>query len=423
MKEEKNIPNYSGEDIRKYLAGKLTGPEMHAIEKTALEDHFLADAIEGLEESKNHTSSFESDIADLQKKLAVRIHQKERKHVIGLLVSNWQIAASVLIVLGITVLISINRENAVKKIMPLPANSNASVKPTEPVIREYPKNVTSSKSKDLTKISRDKRDIPYRAEKTVLAENKPEVYTAKDLVTRDSVVFPTPAIIQEKKVVTSSVSSALSGKVSGLSVQNDQAPSENYIKGIILDDKGAPISGALVKFRGKKAATATDTNGFFKLYVKNNDSAREVAVNSAGYDANLAYLNPDSSYMNTVRLHPSSQSLNDVVVAGYGTQKGVQNELIPSKNENKNVEPENGWLAFYNYLKTNKKIPASDSVGKGSEIISFIVNNKGELSSFKIKKSISPGFDADLIRLIKEGPAWKIMKGKKQKVTVYLSFP
>ena len=39
---------FTSEDIRKYLAGKLSSAEMHAIEKAALEDPFLADAIEGM---------------------------------------------------------------------------------------------------------------------------------------------------------------------------------------------------------------------------------------------------------------------------------------------------------------------------------------------------------------------------------------
>ena len=41
--------NYSKADIEKYLQGKMTASEMHALEKAALQDPFLADAIEGFE--------------------------------------------------------------------------------------------------------------------------------------------------------------------------------------------------------------------------------------------------------------------------------------------------------------------------------------------------------------------------------------
>ena len=47
MSEEKNIINYTAADIEKYWKGKLSPAEMHAIEKAAMDDPFLADALEG----------------------------------------------------------------------------------------------------------------------------------------------------------------------------------------------------------------------------------------------------------------------------------------------------------------------------------------------------------------------------------------
>ena len=104
MDEEKRNISYSAEDIRNYLDGKLTGPEMQAMEKAALEDPFLADAIEGYEESRRQSVSFESGVADLQKRLTERIHQKRRKDVIPAWFTRWPVAASVLFILGAAVL-------------------------------------------------------------------------------------------------------------------------------------------------------------------------------------------------------------------------------------------------------------------------------------------------------------------------------
>src|SRR5580698_1120684 len=44
-----NIPTWSTTDIQKYLNGEMSAREMHDLEKTALDDPFLADAIEGME--------------------------------------------------------------------------------------------------------------------------------------------------------------------------------------------------------------------------------------------------------------------------------------------------------------------------------------------------------------------------------------
>ena len=47
MAEQNAHINYSVEDIERYLKGKMSAKEMHDMEKAALQDSFLADAIEG----------------------------------------------------------------------------------------------------------------------------------------------------------------------------------------------------------------------------------------------------------------------------------------------------------------------------------------------------------------------------------------
>ncbi|HNC12311.1 MAG TPA: hypothetical protein PLF59_11115, partial [Cyclobacteriaceae bacterium] len=58
------------DDIEKYLAGKLTSAEMHALEKKALSDPFLAEALEGAEQID--AADFANDIAALNEKLTKR---------------------------------------------------------------------------------------------------------------------------------------------------------------------------------------------------------------------------------------------------------------------------------------------------------------------------------------------------------------
>ena len=49
MSEEKRHIVYTAADIQKYLTGQMSNAEMHAIEKAAMEDPLLAEAIEGYE--------------------------------------------------------------------------------------------------------------------------------------------------------------------------------------------------------------------------------------------------------------------------------------------------------------------------------------------------------------------------------------
>jgi hypothetical protein len=57
-----------GHDIEKYLKGELTPAERHALEKKALNDPFLADALEGAEQIK--AADFSNDVTQLNEQIA-----------------------------------------------------------------------------------------------------------------------------------------------------------------------------------------------------------------------------------------------------------------------------------------------------------------------------------------------------------------
>lgn len=54
-------------DIEKYRSGALSASEMHALEKRALTDPFLAEALEGAGDLD--PAAFSADVADLQKRI------------------------------------------------------------------------------------------------------------------------------------------------------------------------------------------------------------------------------------------------------------------------------------------------------------------------------------------------------------------
>ncbi|MEI9944536.1 MAG: hypothetical protein WDN26_10000 [Chitinophagaceae bacterium] len=69
MAIDSNIKTYTVADIEKYHNGVLSAKEMHAIEKAALDDPFLADALEGYAIAGTNAVN---DIAELKKRLAER---------------------------------------------------------------------------------------------------------------------------------------------------------------------------------------------------------------------------------------------------------------------------------------------------------------------------------------------------------------
>ena len=86
--------SYNAATIEKYLAGELSPAEMHALEKAALDDPFLADAIEGISHGLQNKSSLSTDVNELRQRLKQRIADRGSRKMISISYKNWwQIAA------------------------------------------------------------------------------------------------------------------------------------------------------------------------------------------------------------------------------------------------------------------------------------------------------------------------------------------
>jgi hypothetical protein len=401
MEKGKENINYSAEDIRKYLDGQLSAREMQALEKAALEDPFLADAIEGFQESLKHTVSFETNLNTLNKRLRDRINPGNKKTRIILLMSNWKIAASFLIIIGSAVytLTYINNKSG--------HNSIA---------------IGTNKDSGLEK---QKQLIENRISDTL---NAAKISSSPELMMKDSSVIAYQPVVLEKKsrakkvnINRKPVESLLQGSVAGVQIIKSKGFAGNYIQGIVIGDSNKAIPLATLKLSGSNVGVLTDANGYFKIYLKNEKPAKEVVINSVGYEPLLSKLVFDSSYIHTFQLKTSATSLNEVVVTGFGNSN--ESDITEfSKSERKQIAEPIGLDSFYNYINTNKKITTADSLLNGKEVISFIIYKNGELSSFKVLESISPAHDAEIIRLIKSGPPLKIRKGKKQVCQISITF-
>ncbi len=98
MNNKENDIIYNAQDIEQYFAGKLSPLQMHAMEKAALDDSFLAEAMEGYGEMKN--GEWKNDLAALKTKFETNgntakvIAMPKRNN-------NWlKIAAAVLLIGG-----------------------------------------------------------------------------------------------------------------------------------------------------------------------------------------------------------------------------------------------------------------------------------------------------------------------------------
>ncbi|WP_338841398.1 TonB-dependent receptor [Flavobacterium ginsenosidimutans] len=88
------------------------------------------------------------------------------------------------------------------------------------------------------------------------------------------------------------------------------------VNGIINDESGMPVPGATVLLKGTTKSTASDFDGKFQMQVPSNGT---LTVTFIGYTTVTEAVNGRTKI--SIQLKPESQSLNEVVVVGYGTQK------------------------------------------------------------------------------------------------------
>jgi hypothetical protein len=448
MKEKKENIKYTAEDIRNYLTGQLSHQEMQALEKAALEDPFLADAIEGYEENMHHPLSFESDLQMLNTRLRDRLSQQSKKSRLILWGSSWKVAASLLLVIGSSVfLLTVLYKKDTRNIAAdtIRKDSGLAAQKSQPTAVTADSNSLVNTSGNLkSKTKTDSLSIAYVApemeKKSSPKKNRHLNKPAADKpIVEFSIVKQSPIVADtavgngivsalakndRKKVLplsTSPVDSLLQGKAAGVQVQTQKNREPIYIKGIVVDSADKPVPFASVLTHGSNKATMTDVNGYFKLYIKNANSSKQLVIAGIGYQTLSADYFADSSLVQKFRMQLSTSALNEVVVSGYGVNDREENASYSTFSTSKASEPE-GWDTLNNYIATHKQIQTADSMLKGKEVISFFVDNHGKLSGFKVLKSVSPAHDKKIIELIQTGPPLKISRGKKQKCRITVLF-
>ncbi|MEA4839409.1 MAG: TonB-dependent receptor [Bacteroidales bacterium] len=90
------------------------------------------------------------------------------------------------------------------------------------------------------------------------------------------------------------------------------------ITGLVTDEKGDPIIGALVVLKGSNTRTITNVNGEFSFEAPDQS---EILITYLGYKRTVLKVSKANNYQ--IILEEDFKSLDEVVVVGYGTQKKI----------------------------------------------------------------------------------------------------
>lgn len=108
---------------------------------------------------------------------------------------------------------------------------------------------------------------------------------------------------------------------------------QRQISGIVKDEKSSPVALVTVSVKGTQTSTITGEDGSFIISVKDGDV---LVFSSVSFQSTEVKITSASSY--SVVLIPTSVTLTDVVVVGYGTQnkKDVTGSVKSLKNSDFN---------------------------------------------------------------------------------------
>jgi len=95
------------------------------------------------------------------------------------------------------------------------------------------------------------------------------------------------------------------------------ARAQSSVKGKITDESGAGLPGVNVLLKGTTSGTTSDSNGDYALEVPDENSV--IVFSFIGYETKEITAGKQTTV--NVELKPSVESLSEVVVIGYGTQK------------------------------------------------------------------------------------------------------
>jgi TonB-dependent starch-binding outer membrane protein SusC len=95
---------------------------------------------------------------------------------------------------------------------------------------------------------------------------------------------------------------------------------QKQITGTVTDEKQVPLSGATITVKGTKVAAVTDASGKFTIQTPAN--AKSLVVSFIGMQSQEIVIG-DKTII-AVSLSPSSSTMSDVVVIGYGTRRRAE---------------------------------------------------------------------------------------------------
>lgn len=424
--------------LEDYLDGKLDAKAMHFVERQALEDPFVSEALEGLKQSPKRKQT----LSILQKQLYDRVSEKPIKRKLwGITTQRLSIAATATVAfIAVSILFFMretNRRNAelaahkqggvmvqldsttgIASVQPKPKEDTVTQNSTKAALVD--KAITAAKTGDLAKNTKVKPALE-RAEQQMAEAKAAKIAIDNSRAKAMSPVGfgnyrPSPVTISE--TVVAAAPALGSSKIA-------------FSGNVVDQSNGQPVQGAVVKLAGSKNVTATDAKGYFYLPADSNAKDKDLLINAIGFkelpvaglqdpNAIKSALSGNKSLDEIALITGSNGHKKENIAAPKITLRAEQN--LDGKSTDDITKPiPVSTINYSQYLENNNKLYNP----KGPEqfvILSFKVKSNGRPTNISVIKSLNKKADAEAKRLVQEGPDWVLPKNGTDLVEISVKF-
>lgn len=408
--------------LEDYLDGKLDAKTMNRVEREALEDPFVAEALAGLSASPKRSLA---SISLLQKQLQDRIadHQAEKKTK----VITWQrlsiAATAAVLFIAVSVVfwmkevaqrnqlakqgkeVEVNLNPAAGTVVPADQSALAKNKVAESTEAPAAGQAAATAGASADIVAKEAviaaavqaaRTNSYAAntQKKATVDRNQELISAapvSDAVSNQAMASDVVSSDRMAKVAQSAYASPMAK-----SMRTRAVPAPMIQGKVVSDVDGKPLSGVAVQaFPGTVGGVAiTGVNGEFKIPADSIGKVYTVALTHQGYAAEQV----------VVRLNEPL----DIT---------LKKELNPALA----AKPVSGWAKYEQYLQENNQLTKESTLGATLEL-SFAIGKDGRPYDFKILRTFGSKYEQEAIRLISEGPKWELPADPKARLKLGVKF-
>lgn len=408
------------EVLEAYLDGKLDAKAMNKVEREALEDPFVAEALHGLSESPKRSLD---SISLLQKQLHKRIasHKAVKKES----VFTWQrlsiAAAAAVMFMAVSVMFLMRDINGKKELAGSHKKVEVTVAPAGPAAPPASQTVPvvvpeTADGKNLEEIDKATRVTKASAYATNLKTKSAVKQPFTSIQQRDDLAAGKSGVLQVGNI-TNAVSSVRTIELA------------NVLSGkVVSQDDGKPLPGVSVALDGTNLTAVTDGNGDFKIYADTSVKGGKIHASYIGFNGAeaLAKVNEPIS----IALKPGHTALNEIAVVGYGkVREAEKNAPLQirgiSSAAKKQVamvsNPIGGWDMLFEFINSNNAFAKEKKSGQTVEL-SFQIDDKGSPTHIKIVTGADGKYEQEAIRLISNGPRWEKPMSANSRMTFKIDF-